>query len=165
MNPAMARTRRPRDVAVLIGLVALCLAVGWLGGLVTEPSVRTWYPTLVKPAWTPPDALFPIVWTLLYIVMGIAAWLAWRAPAESGRAPAMIAFAAQLVFNFLWSWLFFGLRNPLLGLIDILALLAAIIVTILLFRRRSGWAALLMLPYLLWVGFATALNAAIVVLN
>lgn len=160
-----APARRPRDYPALLAFVALCLAVGWIGGQVTAPAILDWYPTLAKPGWTPPNAAFPIVWTLLYVVMAIAAWLVWRQPGETPRRPALIAFFVQLALNFLWSMLFFGLRNPLLGLIDIILLLAAIIATILLFRRVSGPAALLLLPYLAWVGYATALNLAIVRLN
>ena len=162
-NSALAR--RPRDYPALLAFVALCLAVGWIGGQVTAPAILDWYPTLAKPSWTPPNAAFPIVWTLLYVVMAISAWLVWRRPDGPSRRPALIAFFIQLALNFLWSMLFFGLRNPFLGLIDIVLLLAAILATILLFRRVSGMAALLLLPYLAWVGYASALNLAIFRLN
>lgn len=156
----MARLARP-----LLVFVPLCLLVGWASGLVTETSVATWYPTLAKPRWTPPNLAFPIAWTILYILMGVAAALAWSAAGPGRRARPMTAFFVQLALNVLWTLLFFGLRNPLLGLIDILLLLAAIAATMLAFRRVSRPAALLLLPYLLWVAYATTLNFEIWRLN
>lgn len=151
-----------RQVLVLAGFVALCLAVAALGGFATFQSVAEWYPTLNKPSWTPPSWLFGPVWTLLYIMMAVAAWLVWRA--GEARA-AMILFGAQLLLNLAWSFLFFGARSPVLGLIDIVALWLAIAATIFAFAMRSRLAAFLMLPYLCWVSFATALNASIWMLN
>jgi tryptophan-rich sensory protein len=161
----------PREAAApplwkpLIGFVAVCLIAGWLGGLVTETSVRTWYPTLAKPAWTPPNLAFPIVWTILYVVMGIAAALAWTRAARPDRIRAMLAFGLQLGLSCLWTTLFFGLQSPSLALIDLAFLLLAIIATSIAFRRISGLAALLLVPYLLWAGFAMALNYEIWRLN
>ncbi len=151
-----------RQWMVLAGFIAVCLVVGALGGFATSQPVLEWYPTLVRPSWTPPSWLFGPVWTILYIMMGVAAWLVWRT-GDAGRALGM--FAVQLALNLAWSFLFFGLRSPLAGLACILLLWLAIAGTILEFRKRSGAAAGLMLPYLAWVSFATALNAAIVVLN
>lgn len=156
----MARLARP-----LFVFVPFCLLVGWASGLVTETSVADWYPTLGKPLWTPPNLAFPIAWTILYILMGVAAALTWSAAGPGRRAQPMTAFFVQLALNVLWTLLFFGLRNPLLGLIDILLLLAAILWTMLAFRRVSRLAALLLLPYLLWVAFATTLNFEIWRLN
>lgn len=121
-----------------------------------------WYAGLVKPAWTPPDWLFPPVWTLLYVIMALAAWLVWR---RAGFGAAMGAYLIQLVLNALWSWLFFGLHQPLYGLIDIVLLWLAIAATLVLFLPASRLAALLMAPYLCWVSFAGTLNFAIWQLN
>jgi len=154
-----------RLIRPLFVFVPICLLVGWASGLVTETSVATWYPTLAKPAWTPPNLAFPIAWTILYVLMGIAAALAWSAAGPGRRVQPMSAFAVQLALNVLWTLLFFGLQNPLYGLVDILLLLAAIIATMLAFRRVSPWAAALLLPYLLWVAYATTLNFEIWRLN
>jgi tryptophan-rich sensory protein len=152
--------------AVLAGFIALCLAVGAVGGWITARSIADWYPTLAKPAWTPPNALFGPVWTALYIMMAFAAWLVWRKDARfAGVRLALILFFAQLALNFLWSFLFFGLRSPGLALIDIIVLLVVLILTVWAFFQQSRWAGLIMLPYLAWVGFATALNFAIWQLN
>lgn len=151
-----------RSWLVLAGFVVLCLAVAALGGWVTVQAVAEWYPTLNKPSWTPPSWLFGPVWTVLYIMMAVAAWLVWKA----GQAKvALLLFGAQLLLNLAWSFLFFGARSPGLGLIDIVLLWLAIAATIFAFSLRSRLAAYLMVPYLCWVSFATALNAAIFVLN
>lgn len=153
-------------IAELIVLVAIPLLAGWIGSLATMPNIPTWYAGLAKPAFTPPGTVFPIVWTILYVLMGVAAWLVWRAPAPADlRRAGLAAWIVQLVLNVLWSFAFFGAHSPLAGMIVIVVLLAAIVVTILAFRRVSGWAAVLMLPYLAWVCFASVLNAAILALN
>lgn len=129
-----------------------------LGAFATGAGVLDWYPTLDKPSWTPPGWLFGPVWTLLYGMMAVAAWLVWRG-GETGpiRAP-LALFAVQLVLNAAWSILFFGLRSPGAALVDIAALALAISATLAAFRRRSGVAAALLVPYLVWVLFAAALN-------
>ena len=147
---------------VLVVFVGVCLAVGGLGGFATAQSVTDWYPTLVKPSWTPPAWLFGPVWTALYIMMGLSGWLVWRV-GSSGKALGL--FAVQLALNLAWSFLFFGMKSPVSGLVCIVLLWLAIAATILAFRRKSAVAALLLLPYLAWVSFATALNGAIVALN
>jgi translocator protein len=151
-----------RNFLVLAAFVAGCLAVGSLGGFITMKPVLEWYPSLVKPSWTPPSWLFGPVWTLLYIMMAVAAWLVWRA-GESRTA--LILFFAQLALNLAWSFLFFGARSPGLGLIEIVFLWLAVAATIFAFAFRSRVAAFLMVPYLVWVSFAAALNAAIFMLN
>lgn len=159
--PAGTRPEWP----VLIGLVALCLIVGGIGGMVTVDAVRTWYPTLRKPEWTPPPGIFGPVWTSLYLAMAVAAWLVWRRRAEAAVAVPLGMFGVQLALNLAWSFLFFGLRSPLAGMLDIVPLWFAVLATMLLFRRVSRSAGWLLAPYLLWVTFATALNLAIWRLN
>jgi benzodiazapine receptor len=124
-----------------------------------------WYSDLSKPSWTPPGWLFGPVWTLLYASIGVAGWLAWEASAGRPRLLPFGVFAAQLILNGLWSWLFFGLRRPDLALVNIVAMVILIAANIVLFARLRGLAGGLLVPYLLWVGFATALNAAIWRLN
>jgi len=143
----------------LIVLLALCLGVGWLGSLVTAPAVQTWYPTLILPSFSPGNGVFPIVWTILYIVMAVAAWLVWRKHPFGEVKGALALFGVQLALNLAWSYLFFGLQSPLLGLIDIVALDLAIIATIVAFWWYDRKASLLLLPYLVWVLFASTLNA------
>jgi translocator protein len=149
-------------VLPLAGFIALSLAAGFLGGLAADTG--SWYQELDKPPLNPPSWLFGPVWTALYVLIGVAAYLAWRAPAP-GRGAALAAWGAQLVLNLVWSLVFFGAHRPGWALVDIVALLVAIVVTMVLFARRSRAGALLLLPYLLWVAFASYLNAGIVVLN
>jgi translocator protein len=151
-----------RNVLALAGFVFLCLAAGGLAGFATSQSVTEWYPTLNKPSWNPPAWVFAPAWTVLYIMMGVAAWLVWKA---GNARTALILFFAQLALNVAWSFLFFGARSPGLGLIDVIAMWLAIAATIFAFSFRSRLAAFLMVPYLCWVSFATALNAAIVLMN
>lgn len=151
-------------VAVLawFGFVGASFAAGAIGGAATRPAIPTWYAGLEKPAWNPPDWVFGPVWTALYLLMGTAAWLAWRAGAPPS---AFVLFGAQLALNALWSVLFFGLRRPDLALGGILALLAAIAACTVAFAQASRSAAWLMVPYAAWVAFATALNLAVWRLN
>lgn len=150
-----------KNIATLVLFVALCLAVGALGGWVTATSVKDWYPTLAKPSFNPPNWVFGPVWTILYAMMGIAAWRVWRI---AGTA-ALPLFALQLALNLGWSVAFFGLHAIGAAVVVILLLEAAILGTILMFRRIDGLAAALLLPYALWVAFATVLNVAIWRLN
>jgi len=158
--------KRITSWAALAGFIALCLAVGALGGWMTAGSVADWYPTLAKPSWTPPNSIFGPVWTALYVLMAFAAWLVWRKDMRfAGVKAAMILFMAQLALNFLWSLLFFGLRAPGLALVDIVTLLFVLVLTVWAFFQQSRLAGLIMLPYLAWVFFAAALNFAIWRLN
>lgn len=158
-----------RSGLVLLASIGVCLAVGWIGSNVTEPALVDWYPSLRKPAWTPPDIAFPIVWTVLYVLMGVAAWLVWRRLQAAPAAPQAgarhwlppLLFALQLALNSLWSTLFFGWRAPGIASAEILLLIAAIVATMAAFRRVSRPAALLLAPYLMWVVYAAALNLAI----
>jgi tryptophan-rich sensory protein len=124
-----------------------------------------WYAALRKPSWTPPNWVFPVVWPVLYTLMGVAAWLVWRGAGFAGAGLALGIFLAQLAVNALWSYLFFGLHRTELGLLDIALLWVLIVATILAFRKHSPAAAWLLAPYLLWVSYAAALNAGILLLN
>ena len=141
-----------------------------LAGIATTPftisSIPTWYQTLQKPPFSPPNWIFGPVWTILYFLMGVVAYLIWVKGLEKKAVKtALKFFLAQLLFNFFWSLLFFGLHSPILGLIDILILWALILITIIKFSKISKTAAYLLVPYLLWVSFATILNLSIVLLN
>jgi tryptophan-rich sensory protein len=151
---------------IVVGVLA-CEAVGLLGGWVTRTSVDTWYPTLAKPWFTPPDWLFPPVWTLLYALMGAAAALVWMAEPVSRRRRrwAMGVFGAQLGLNLAWSSVFFGLQTVDGGLIVIVPLWISIVWTMERFARIRSVAAWLLAPYLAWVSYAAALNIALVQLN
>lgn len=142
------------------------LVAGGIGATATVESVRTWYPTLRKPDFNPPNWIFGPVWSTLYLLMGIANFLVSR-QADGGTAlrQARLWYRLQLVLNTLWSILFFGRRSPLAALVGIVFLWIAIVLTILAFARVSRRAALLLVPYLLWVSFAAVLNGAIWCLN
>ena len=144
--------------------IGACLLAGFLGSLFTARSVGTWYLTLVKPAWNPPSYVFGPVWTALYLMMGTAAWFVWRKAGFAAALP-LALFAIQLVLNFGWSLLFFGLHRPDLAFAEIVALWCLILATTIAFWRVVPAAAYLMLPYLAWVTFASALNFAIWRLN
>jgi len=155
-----------RDILKLVVSIVACLAAGAIGSVFTRSAIPTWYATLEKPFFTPPNWLFAPAWTLLYILMGIAAFLVWRKGLKNrGVRIALIVFLIQLVLNALWSVVFFGLESPLYGLIVISILWIAILVTIIKFFRISRVASVLMWPYLLWVTFAAGLNASIWLLN
>ncbi len=152
-----------RRIAALVAFVGLCLAVGALGGWVTATSVKDWYPTLVKPSFNPPNWLFAPVWTTLYVVMAVAAWRVWRVAGL--KSLPLILFFAQLALNFAWSFLFFRFHLIGVALADIGLLLLLILATAIAFWQRDRLAGLLFLPYIAWVGFASALNLAIWQLN
>ena len=146
--------------------VALPLAVGGLSGFATAQGVQDWYPTLVKPSFNPPSWVFGPVWTLLYLMMGIAAFLVWQKGWESGSVKSALAlFAIQLILNGMWSVLFFGMRLPGPAFLEILVLWVAIGATLVLFWRVAPVAGMLLLPYQGWVTFAAVLNGAIWILN
>ena len=155
-----------KNIPSLIVCVIICLAVGGLAGFATQSSVTTWFTTLNKPFFNPPSWLFGPVWTTLYILMGVALWLVWNAPeTHPQRKNGIIIFAIQLIFNFLWSFLFFGMRNPLFALFDIVLMLITITLTIIIFRKINTKTTPLLAPYLAWVSFATLLNVSIWWLN
>lgn len=150
-------------ITKIMVMVATTVGLGYISGLVTQTSVTTWYPTLNKPVFTPPNEVFPIAWSTLYILMGIAAGLVWSRieMQEQEVRKGLKFFAVQFALNMLWSYLFFGLKNPLLALIEIVLLLLMIYETWIIFKKVDKIAGWLMLPYLLWVTYALALNAAI----
>jgi tryptophan-rich sensory protein len=136
-----------------------------IGGYVTAGSVRTWYPTLVKPSWNPPAAVFGPVWTLLYAAMSVAAWRIWLRRAEPGARTALRWFYASLVLNTSWSVVFFGLHQPGWAFLNIVLLWGALVTLQFRFARRDAVAGWLWAPYLAWVSFASVLNLTIWRLN
>jgi benzodiazapine receptor len=153
-------------IAKGIGAVAICEAAGILGSLFTTPKIATWYQTLILPSFAPPSWVFAPVWTTLYLLMGISLFLILRERQKKIPISRPISiFAIQLALNVLWSYLFFGLQSPLLGLIGIIVLWVAIVLTIREFDRISRPAAYLLLPYIVWVTIAAVLNYSIWALN
>lgn len=154
------------DAAKLTFAILLCQSAGWVGSLFTAPSIPEWYAQLNKPFFTPPSWVFAPVWITLFTFMGIAAFLIWKKGLKERTVRwGLILFLAQLVLNSLWSFLFFGLRSPFYALLEIFVLWTAILITILQFLKISRWAALLLLPYLVWVSLACSLNLGIFLLN
>jgi tryptophan-rich sensory protein len=150
----------------LVAALVVCQLAGALGSLATILNISGWYTTLVKPGFNPPAWIFGPVWTTLYLMMGAALFLVWRQQDLDSRVkPALGWFAVQLLLNTLWSFLFFCLHSPLLGLVDIVLLWLAIGITIRQFFPISKPAAWLLIPYWLWVTFATVLNFEIFRLN
>lgn len=150
----------------LLFSVVFCEAAGILGSVFTVPAIPTWYASLKKPGFSPPNWLFGPVWTLLYALMGISAYLIWTQGIEKQAVRnALFLFVLQLVLNILWSFFFFKLQSPTHALVEIIFLWLMILLTILSFLSLSKTAALLLLPYLFWVSFATLLNFYIVKLN
>lgn len=157
---------RIRQAVGLIGWLALCYVAAGIGDYFTQMSVDTWYRTdLVKPWWTPPGIVFGVVWTILYTMMGIAAWLVWRRGGFTEHIRPLVFFVLQLTLNVKWSALFFGLRRPDLAAILVIILWVFILVTIIEFRKVSRAAAWLLAPYLGWTAFAAVLNVTVSVMN
>jgi benzodiazapine receptor len=151
----------------ILSVVVTCLVVGYFSGIVTQSAITTWYPTLIKPSFNPPNWIFAPVWSMLYIMMGIAAGLVWDRidfEKESVRK-ALQFFAIQLALNALWSYLFFGLKNPMLAGLEIVILWLMIYETYVQFAKINKISGYLFIPYLLWVSFATILNGSIWWLN
>ncbi len=155
-----------QSIVRLVLCLILCLAVGGVTGSVTASEIATWYAGLVQPSWTPPNWAFPVVWTALYILMGIALWLLWeRATPGRDRTIAIALFFVQLALNAAWSPVFFSAHRTGLALAIIVALVITIAILIGYALRTQRTAAWLLVPYLLWVSYATTLNAGIVALN
>ena len=149
----------------LFVLICATFGISAFGILAASSSLAHWYQALAKPAWNPPQEIFGPVWTALYLIMAISAWLVWRRGSEIEVIPAMTAYFGQLVLNVLWPLIFFGLKAPGWAAFDILLLWGAIVVSMQQFGRVSRAAAWLLLPYLAWVTFASALNITIWRLN
>ena len=144
--------------------VLLCEGVGIGGSFFTTPSIGSWYVTLSKPSFNPPNWIFAPVWTLLFFLMGVSLYLVWSKKDNlpvGGKRIAMLVFFQQLGLNVLWSALFFGLHNPFLAFVEIIALWFSILMTIFYFSKISKTAAYLLVPYILWVSFAAFLNFSI----
>lgn len=171
---ADATSRRPGLAAQLLALLVLLaipVGVGFLGSALTSEQVDGWYAQADVAPWNPPNWVFGPVWTVLYLMMGLAAWLVWRERTSPGRSRALGLFAVQLVLNGLWTPIFFG-AYPLWGsaalwlaFAVIVAMIAAVVATILAFRRVRGLASMLLLPYLAWILYASTLNLYIAVMN
>lgn len=152
-------------VKLVISVLA-CLSAGFIGSVFTTPSIPTWYATLNKPSFNPPDWLFAPVWTLLFILMGLAAFLVWqKGLKKKGVKKALAFFLTQLIFNVLWSFFFFKFHSPFLALLDIIILWFLILLTMIKFFKINNTAGLLLIPYLLWVSFASILNYFVYKLN
>ena len=154
--------KNSKNIAGLIGWILLCSLAGIFGAQF-EPG--TWYEMLSKPAWTPPNWVFPIVWPILYILMGISAWLLWKQEKIATYRTEFTWFFLQLALNAVWPWIFFGIHLIATGLAEILLLWISILFTTMLFWNRNQLAGLLLVPYLLWISYASALNFAIWQLN
>jgi len=154
------------DTLKLVVSILVCQLAGVIGGLFTASSVDTWYATLTKPAFNPPNWLFSPVWITLYVLLGVSLFLVWRQGLQTeGVQIALIVFGLQLALNTLWSILFFGLKMPLFAFVEIVILWCLILITLLKFKKISRLAGLLLVPYLLWVSFAAALNFFLWYLN
>lgn len=153
------------NLVKLIFFIGTCQIIGIFGAFFTTASIPTWYDSLIKPVYTPPGYLFGPVWTILYTLMGIAAFLVYQKGNKKEIKIALSLFWIQLLLNFLWSVVFFGARNPRLALVEILVLLTFIIFTTKKFYAISKATGLLLIPYIFWVSFATILNLSIVLLN
>jgi len=149
----------------LIASLVICQLAGLIGSLFTRPAIPTWYQSLNKPSFAPPNWLFGPVWISLYLLMGISLFLVWRKAREARVKTALFIFSLQLLFNALWSIAFFGLRSPAFGLIIILLLWITLLLTIILFARLSLMASILLWPYFLWLSFASWINFSLWWLN
>ena len=155
-----------KNPARLIFSIIICELVGIISIPFTLSAIPNWYQTLIRPPFSPPNWIFAPVWTILYFMMGVSLYIIWQKGAKNKKVKtALIYFYIQLFLNFLWSFLFFGLHSPILGLMDILALWIFIILSINQFSKINKTAAYILIPYLFWVSFASILNYSIVMLN
>jgi len=150
---------------VLVGFLVITFSASAIGGWFTSMSVGTWYQNIAKPSFTPPSWVFGPVWTTLYALMAIAAWLVWDRVGFAVGAVALTLYAVQLVLNVAWSGLFFGLRSPALGTLCVIILWIAILATLIAFWRIHPVAGILLVPYILWVSYASVLTYSVWRLN
>jgi tryptophan-rich sensory protein len=160
----MTRLSTSKQLLGLVAWLAVSFAAAAIGAAASADAAP-FYANLARPAWAPPSSLFGPVWTALYALMGVAAWLVWRVGGFSAARAALLLFLAQLAINALWSWLFFGWQLGALALADVLLLWTLIAITLVAFWRVRASAGLLLAPYLFWVTFAAVLNFAILRLN
>jgi tryptophan-rich sensory protein len=153
------------DIVKLVVSLAVPLLAGFGSTVWTINAIPTWYTSLNKPWFNPPNVVFAPVWTTLYLLMGVALFLIWRSPRNRTRDTGIALFAAQLIVNVIWTFAFFGLQNTLYGLLSIIPLWILIAATIYQFNKIEKWASYLLVPYIAWVSIATALNASIYLLN
>jgi tryptophan-rich sensory protein len=158
-----------KNVLKFVISIIICESVGIIGSFSTFSSISNWFPTLVKPWFSPPSWLFGPVWIILYFLMGLSLYLVWNSkvelPKQKYRKQFFMIFGIQLILNALWSFLFFGLKSPISGLMDILFLDIAVAMTIIFAYRVSKYSAILLTPYMAWIAFATTINFEIVLLN
>lgn len=151
--------------ASLFVFIAVCLGAGGLGAIATTPEIEGWYKTIEKPSWNPPDSVFGPVWSTLFVMMGVAAWIVWKPEGFKAVKMPLSLFAVQLGLNIAWSWIFFGMHQPGWAFLEIVILWLAISATTVAFFGKSKLAGTLMVPYLAWVSFASVLNFTIWRLN
>jgi len=154
-----------KSILPLLISILIVFSFGFIGSFFTTPSIATWYAFINKPLFSPPNWIFAPVWTLLYILMGISAFLIWKKRDNLKTKPALIFYGIQLILNALWSIIFFGMHNPGLALLGIIILWLFILITLIKFYKINKTAGILFIPYLLWVSFASILNYAIWMLN
>lgn len=162
---SMPSTPLWKQIAGFLGWFVLCFAAAGIGSAFTTPQIASWYAELNKPSFNPPNWIFGPVWSTLYLMMAISAWLVWRTATWKQAPVALGLFCVQLALNTVWSILFFGLENPEAAAVDIVLLWGAIVATIVLFWKYSRCAAILLVPYLAWVSFASLLNFTIAAMN
>lgn len=158
------RSMNMKDLVSLIVFLAICLGIAAVAGFVTAANIPTWYESLAKPSFTPPDGVFGPVWTILYVLIALSGWMVWRKIGFSPDQP-LVIYGLQLALNFAWSFIFFGAHLIGLAVIDVLLLWFATVWNIATFWRVDRVAAALLVPYLAWVSFASALNIAVWQLN
>ncbi len=156
----------PEKILKLIAAIVICNLAGFIGAIFTTPNIPTWYASINKPFFTPPNWVFAPAWTTLFVLMGIALYLVWDKTGfrEKGRI-ALYVFAGQLALNILWSVLFFGLQSPMTAFLEIVVLWIAILFTIMKFREIDRKAGYILIPYIAWVSFAALLNLSVWLLN
>lgn len=154
-------TNKPYHWVAFMIFIVICLGAGGLGSVATTSEIDGWYRTISKPSWNPPDYVFGPVWTTLYVLMAVAAWLVWKGAGLKPAAVPLSLFGVQLLLNMAWSWIFFGLHQTGWAFAELVILWLAIVATTIAFFRHSMLAGCLLVPYLAWVSFAGVLNFAI----
>ena len=154
-----------KSILPLLVFILITLFAGFIGSLFTTPSIASWYAFINKPSFSPPNWLFAPVWSLLYILMGIAAFLVWQKRDNLKTKPALMFYGIQLILNTFWSIIFFGMHNPGLAFLEIIILWTFILITLIKFYKINKTSGILFIPYFIWVSFASILNFAVWMLN